>query len=127
MQADDKQNATEAVDETILWIDSNSLADKTEFEQKLKELQNTCASIMAKLHPTPIDPGVNPDFNPDPDPDPDFPTPTPSPTPTFEINPDPDKPRPRLFNPDPVPDPDFLKTPTPLQLYPGLYFIFVGF
>uniref|UniRef100_A0A914UIR4 Uncharacterized protein n=1 Tax=Plectus sambesii TaxID=2011161 RepID=A0A914UIR4_9BILA len=39
---------------------------------------------MVKFRSTPIDPGVNPDFNPDPDPDPDSPTPTPTPTPTFE-------------------------------------------
>lgn len=32
------------------WLDSNTLADKEEFEHHLKELQKVCSPIMAKMH-----------------------------------------------------------------------------
>lgn len=32
------------------WLDGNQLAEKDEFEHKLKELQQDCAPIMMKLH-----------------------------------------------------------------------------
>lgn len=39
--------------ETLSWLDSNSLAEKEEFEDKLKALQQTCTPIMTKLHQAP--------------------------------------------------------------------------
>lgn len=37
-------------EETIRWLESNSLAEKDEYEHKLKELSASCASAMKKLH-----------------------------------------------------------------------------
>lgn len=34
----------------MAWLDSNSLAEKEEYEHRLKELQKVCAPIMAKMH-----------------------------------------------------------------------------
>lgn len=34
----------------MAWLDSNTLADKEEFEHHLKELQKVCSPIMAKMH-----------------------------------------------------------------------------
>ncbi|XP_077498973.1 heat shock protein 68-like [Amblyomma americanum] len=36
--------------ETISWINANSLAEKDEYEHRLKELQQACMPIMSKLH-----------------------------------------------------------------------------
>ncbi|KAG0444096.1 hypothetical protein HPB47_014176 [Ixodes persulcatus] len=38
------------VQDTISWIDSNTLAEKEEYEHRLKELQQHCSPIMSKLH-----------------------------------------------------------------------------
>ncbi|KAH9487552.1 hypothetical protein Btru_072687 [Bulinus truncatus] len=35
---------------TLDWLDNNSLADKEEFEEKLKDIQKVSSSVMAKLH-----------------------------------------------------------------------------
>jgi len=37
-------------DETIKWLDANTLGEKEEFEDKLKELTKVCSPIMSKLH-----------------------------------------------------------------------------
>lgn len=34
----------------LSWLDNNQLAEKDEFEDKLKELQKDCSPIMVKLH-----------------------------------------------------------------------------
>lgn len=34
----------------LTWLDGNQLAERDEFEDKLKELQKDCAPIMMKLH-----------------------------------------------------------------------------
>lgn len=34
----------------MTWLDSNSLAEKEEYEHHLKELQKVCGPIMAKMH-----------------------------------------------------------------------------
>lgn len=36
--------------EVLSWLDSNQLAEKDEFEDKLKQLQRDCSPIMTKLH-----------------------------------------------------------------------------
>uniref|UniRef100_A0A069DWJ4 Putative heat shock protein 70 b2 n=1 Tax=Panstrongylus megistus TaxID=65343 RepID=A0A069DWJ4_9HEMI len=46
----DKQTALDKCASTLKWLDSNSLAEKEEFEDKLKELQSVCSPIMTKLH-----------------------------------------------------------------------------
>ncbi|KAM3268928.1 Heat shock 70 kDa protein [Capsicum baccatum] len=46
----DKQKIEKAVDETIEWLDGNQLAEVDEFEDKLKELENLCNPIIAKMY-----------------------------------------------------------------------------
>ncbi|XP_022130952.1 heat shock protein 68 [Pieris rapae] len=46
----DKDSARSHCDEAIKWLDNNTLADKEEYEHKLKELQRVCSPIMSKLH-----------------------------------------------------------------------------
>lgn len=47
---DDKQQGLNIVNKTLEWLESNQLADKSEYEDQLKEVQNECSKIMAKLH-----------------------------------------------------------------------------
>nr|AXU24970.1 heat shock protein 70-4 [Tytthus chinensis] len=46
----DKKTVIDKCTAALSWLDSNSLAEKDEFEDKLKELQKECAPIMSKLH-----------------------------------------------------------------------------
>ncbi|KAH9495986.1 hypothetical protein Btru_012356 [Bulinus truncatus] len=46
----DKETVLSACDSTMKWLDANSLAEKEEFEDKLKEIQRISSSVMAKLH-----------------------------------------------------------------------------
>ncbi|CAH4036651.1 heat shock protein 68-like [Pieris brassicae] len=46
----DKDSARSQCDEAIKWLDNNTLAEKEEYEHKLKELQRVCSPIMSKLH-----------------------------------------------------------------------------
>ncbi|XP_029839935.3 heat shock protein 68 [Ixodes scapularis] len=46
----DKQSVLDKCKDTISWIDSNTLAEKEEYEHRLKELQQHCSPIMSKLH-----------------------------------------------------------------------------
>uniref|UniRef100_A0A0V0G426 Putative heat shock 70 kDa protein cognate 2 n=1 Tax=Triatoma dimidiata TaxID=72491 RepID=A0A0V0G426_TRIDM len=46
----DKKTVLDKCASTLKWLDSNSLAEKEEFEDKLKELQSVCSPIMTKLH-----------------------------------------------------------------------------
>lgn len=39
-------------EETLRWLDSNSLAEKNEYEDKFKEISKVCAPLMKKLHGT---------------------------------------------------------------------------
>ncbi|CAH0731690.1 unnamed protein product, partial [Brenthis ino] len=59
----DKNSARSECDEALRWLDNNSLAEKEEYEHKLKEIQRVCSPIMSKLHgaggPTP-NPGAHP-------------------------------------------------------------------
>jgi L1 cell adhesion molecule like protein len=43
---DDKDNVLKACDESLKWLDHNSLADKEEYDDKMKELQTTCTPVM---------------------------------------------------------------------------------
>ncbi|XP_023937772.1 heat shock protein 68-like [Bicyclus anynana] len=46
----DKQQARSECDDALKWLDSNSLAEKEEYEHKLKELQRVCSPLMSKMH-----------------------------------------------------------------------------
>lgn len=47
---EEKQTVRDKCDETIKWLDANTLADKDEYEFRQKELSRVCAPIMTKLH-----------------------------------------------------------------------------
>jgi len=46
----DKDTVLNSCNDSLKWLDNNSLADKEEFEHQLKELQKTTSPIMSKLH-----------------------------------------------------------------------------
>lgn len=46
----EKQTVISKCEEALKWLDGNSLAEKDEFEHKLKELQGICSPIMTKIH-----------------------------------------------------------------------------
>ncbi|XP_037031123.1 heat shock protein 70 B2-like [Bradysia coprophila] len=46
----DKTLVRDKCNENIKWLDGNSLAEKEEFEDRLKELTKLCSPIMTKLH-----------------------------------------------------------------------------
>jgi len=50
LSASDKKQVTDKCDETIRWLDANSLAEKSEFEHQMQELTKACSPIMTKLH-----------------------------------------------------------------------------
>jgi len=50
LPAEDRQQATDACDQTLRWLDSNQTADKSEYEHQYKELESTCSRILSKLH-----------------------------------------------------------------------------
>ena len=47
---EDKEAAKKKCEDTLSWLDTNSLAEKEEFEDKLQEVQKFCSPLMAKLH-----------------------------------------------------------------------------
>lgn len=50
MTEQEKNQVIEACKKALTWLDSNTLAEKEEYEHKMKELQNECQPIMMKLH-----------------------------------------------------------------------------
>jgi L1 cell adhesion molecule like protein len=46
----DRNTVRSRCDEIIKWLDNNQLADKEEYEYKMKELTQVCSPIMTKLH-----------------------------------------------------------------------------
>ncbi|XP_057340429.1 heat shock protein 68-like [Microplitis mediator] len=50
LSADDKNKVISLCDETVQWMDSNTLADKEEYQHKLETVQAQCSPIMTKLH-----------------------------------------------------------------------------
>lgn len=52
LSQEDKQRVDREVDEALKWVESNQLAEKEEYEYRLKELEKMCSPIMAKLHGT---------------------------------------------------------------------------
>nr|QKS68348.1 heat shock protein 70 [Onchidium reevesii] len=46
----DKDTVLNACNDTMKWLDNNSLAEKEEFEDKLQEIQKISSSVMTKLH-----------------------------------------------------------------------------
>ncbi|KAL3678049.1 hypothetical protein R1sor_021005 [Riccia sorocarpa] len=50
LQAADKKKIEDAVNQTIEWLDGNQLAEAEEFEDKMKELENICNPIIARMY-----------------------------------------------------------------------------
>ncbi|KAL0891876.1 hypothetical protein ABMA27_015133 [Loxostege sticticalis] len=46
----DKETARRECEEALRWIDNNTLAEKEEYEHKLKEIQRVCTPVMSKMH-----------------------------------------------------------------------------
>ncbi|KAG6461891.1 heat shock protein 68 [Manduca sexta] len=46
----DKATARSACEDALRWLDNNALAERDEYEHKLRELQQACSPIMSKLH-----------------------------------------------------------------------------
>lgn len=46
----DRQTVLDKCNEAIKWLDANQLAEKEEFEHKLKEVENVCKPIITKLY-----------------------------------------------------------------------------
>ncbi|CAH2107026.1 unnamed protein product [Euphydryas editha] len=46
----DKETARRECDEALKWLENNTLADKEEYEHKLKEIQRVCMPAMSKMH-----------------------------------------------------------------------------
>jgi len=50
VSSQDKDEATKLIDETLRWLDANQMADKSEYDYKLEEVQKVLGKIMQKLH-----------------------------------------------------------------------------
>eukprot|EP00102_Acyrthosiphon_pisum_P009589 XP_003247953.2 PREDICTED: heat shock protein 68-like [Acyrthosiphon pisum] len=46
----EKNTGKRECDAVIQWLDNNQLADKEEYEYKLKEIQKSCSALMMKIH-----------------------------------------------------------------------------
>ena len=60
LSSDDKTKVKDKCDEVLRWLDGNSLAEKEEFEDQLKELQAYCSPITSKMHQSGATQGSNP-------------------------------------------------------------------
>ncbi|XP_067934497.1 heat shock protein 70 A1-like [Watersipora subatra] len=50
LSSEDSTKVKDVCQKVIDWMDINQLAEEDEYQHQLKELQNTCSPIMAKLH-----------------------------------------------------------------------------
>ena len=50
LSTQDKDDVSKACEELLKWLDQNLLAEKEEYEDKMKELKKICTPIMTKLH-----------------------------------------------------------------------------
>uniref|UniRef100_A0A3Q3IUL9 Uncharacterized protein n=3 Tax=Monopterus albus TaxID=43700 RepID=A0A3Q3IUL9_MONAL len=50
MSEEDRKKVIEKCDEAIMWLENNQLAEKEEYQHKLKELENVCNPIISKLY-----------------------------------------------------------------------------
>jgi len=50
IDADDKKKITDTIEDTLKWMETNQLAEKEEFEHKLKEVEKICSPVMTKLY-----------------------------------------------------------------------------
>ncbi|KPI95977.1 Heat shock protein 68 [Papilio xuthus] len=50
LNSSESSRATEKCEEILRWLDGNTLAEKEEYEEKLKQVKKLCGPIMMKLH-----------------------------------------------------------------------------
>ncbi|CAF4735507.1 unnamed protein product [Rotaria sp. Silwood1] len=50
LSINEKTKIHETIESTLKWIELNQLAEKDEFEHKLKEIENICSSIITKIY-----------------------------------------------------------------------------
>ncbi|KAG8316431.1 Heat shock 70 kDa protein [Homalodisca vitripennis] len=50
LSVNDKMKARDACQDTLSWLERNTLAEKEEYDDKYKELQRICSPVMVKLH-----------------------------------------------------------------------------
>jgi heat shock protein 1/8 len=50
ISAADKSKMTDACDSALKWLDANQMAEKEEFDHKLKEVEQICSPIITKLY-----------------------------------------------------------------------------
>ncbi|XP_037787125.1 heat shock 70 kDa protein cognate 4-like [Penaeus monodon] len=50
LSADEKRSVEEKADETLKWLDANQLAEKDEYEYKMKELEQVWRPLASKVH-----------------------------------------------------------------------------
>uniref|UniRef100_A0A1B6FJL5 Heat shock protein 70 n=2 Tax=Cuerna arida TaxID=1464854 RepID=A0A1B6FJL5_9HEMI len=50
LNASDKMKARDACQDTLSWLEHNTLAEKEEYDDKYRELQRICSPVMVKLH-----------------------------------------------------------------------------
>lgn len=50
LESDEKEKIEKVVSEALEWLDENGDADKEDYEEKLKEVQDVCNPIVAKLY-----------------------------------------------------------------------------
>ncbi|XP_066151303.1 heat shock protein 70 A1-like [Euwallacea fornicatus] len=50
LSTQDKATVERECDETLKWLDANTLAEKEEFEDRMKHLTSVCSPLMAKLY-----------------------------------------------------------------------------
>ncbi|CAG2184951.1 HSPA1s [Mytilus edulis] len=50
LSTQDKDDLGKACEESLKWLDNNSLAEKEEYDDKMKELQTVFFTVMSKLH-----------------------------------------------------------------------------
>ncbi|XP_015122359.1 major heat shock 70 kDa protein Ab [Diachasma alloeum] len=50
LEQGDKDRVLQLCEETVRWLDNNTLAEKEEYNDKLQEMQRQCSPIMTKIH-----------------------------------------------------------------------------
>merc|ERR1711972_315135 len=50
IESSDAEAVNKAVEGTLQWLDGNQMAEKDEFDAKMKELQEVCDPVMTKVH-----------------------------------------------------------------------------
>ena len=54
---DDREAIEEALEEVNVWLDDHQDAEKEDFDEKLREVQDTCAPIISKVYRESVDGG----------------------------------------------------------------------